>query len=71
MSKKESRLTQPFRNLIKYRDISIFVHIYVLCILHILYKCITEIIYDSMLLFFNSYILGDNRVQRHFYLEIM
>lgn len=64
-------LTQPFRNLTKYRDISIFVHIYVVCILHILYKCITAIIYDNMLLFFNTYILVDNRVQRHFYLEIM
>lgn len=64
-------LTQPFRNLTKYRDISIFVHICVVCILHILYKCITAIIYDNMLLFFNTYILVDNRVQRHFYLEIM
>lgn len=64
-------LTQPFRNLTKYRDIRIFVHIYVLCILHILYKCITVIVYDSMLLFFNTYILVDNRVQRHFYSEIM
>ena len=28
-------------------------------------------LYMIALLFFNSYILVDNRVQRHFYLEIM